>query len=310
MVSGEIRRSLGSPVVASTKPSPAEAKRPGPIDWRREHHRVRACRDRTGSRLPLRALGDGAALALGLYFAALLVWSAHLRHPGPARAGDRLDLRRAGLRLARPAAAADPAARARLAADRRRPRRLRPHPRRRRLARDRRPRAPDDRLRPLPLLRRDPDRMAPVPPLRARRRQLVGRRLHARLHLLLHRPVRARRRPLGTRPPRLPALRQAPRLAGARRPRDLHRLPRGAALDGGGSGPARRSPPDHRRRAGKRSSVGTAGALLGGPGQRQRWSPPSPRCTPPSRRWSRCSSGAGCARACGRCWRSIRWRWA
>ena len=35
---------------------------------------------------------------------------------------------------------------------------------------------------------------------------LVGRRLHARLHLLLHRPLRGRRRPLGPRQARLPAL--------------------------------------------------------------------------------------------------------
>ena len=60
----------------------------------------------------------------------------------------------------------------------------------RRLARDRRPRPPDDRLRPLRLLRPDADRMAPGAPLRPRRRALVRRRLHPRLHLLLHRPVR------------------------------------------------------------------------------------------------------------------------
>ena len=66
----------------------------------------------------------------------------------------------------------------RLAADRAGALRLRPHPRRRRLARDRRPFPSDDRLRPLRLLRRDADRMAPGPDPRARRRQLVGRRLH------------------------------------------------------------------------------------------------------------------------------------
>ena len=39
-------------------------------------------------------------------------------------------------------------------------------------------------------------------------------------------------------------------------------------------------------------------------------SPPSPRCTRPSRRWWRCSSGTGCGRAGGRCWPPTRWRWA
>ena len=134
---------------------------------------------------------------------------------------------------------------ARLAADRRRARRLRLHPRRRRLDRHRRPQRADDRLRPIRLLRRDADRMAAGAPLRRRRRALVRRRLHAHLHLVLHRPLRRRRRPLGTRPARLPALRQAPRLAGPRRPRHLHPLPRRATLDGRRRGSADQRPADH-----------------------------------------------------------------
>ena len=55
--------------------------------------------------------------------------------------------------------------------------------------------------------------------------------------------------------------------------------------------------------------VGTAG-LFSRARRASTWSPPCPRCTPPSRRWSRCSSGVASAVGCGRCWRSIRWRWA
>ena len=42
--------------------------------------------------------------------------------------------------------------------------------------------------------------------------------------------------------------------------------------------------------------VGTAGLFSEGQG-RSTWSPPCPRCTPPSRHWSRCSSGGACDRA-------------
>ena len=55
--------------------------------------------------------------------------------------------------------------------------------------------------------------------------------------------------------------------------------------------------------------VGTAGLFSKGQAA-STWSPRCPRCTPPSPRWSRCSSGGGCDRRCGRSSLSIRWRWA
>ena len=137
----------------------------------------------------------------------------------------------------------------------------------------------------------------------------LGRRLHPRLHLLLHRPVRGRRRALGPRPRRLPALHAG----------------------GWCRSPSPVSPPtssSRRRRPGWRREMGllddvdrttaegweVLGGGTAGCSRRARrastWSPRSPRCTPPSRRWWRCSSGAASARGCGRCWRCTRWRWA
>ena len=182
--------------------------------------------------------------------------------------------------LGRPPAA-DPPARPRLAADRPRPQRLRLHPRRRRLARDRRPRPPDDRLRPLPLLRRDADRMAPGPPLRARRRQLVGRRLHAHLHLLLHRPLRDSRASSG----------HATGSPSCASPSAWSRWRSPASPP---TSPSRRRRPGWRRRWGcstkstappRRAGRCSAWAPRASSPRARRastWSPPSPRCTPPS----------------------------
>ena len=65
------------------------------------------------------------------------------------------------------------------------------------------------------------------------------------LHELLHHPVRARRLALGARPRRLPALRQAARLAGDRGRHHLHPLPGRAALDGRRGRPPPHVAPDH-----------------------------------------------------------------
>ncbi len=75
---------------------------------------------------------------------------------------------------------------------------------------------------------------------------------------------------------------------------DVGLLGRGPSHHRGGLGADRR---EHRRLCSTRARRAST------------WSPPSPRCTPPSPRWWRCSSGAASALACDRCWRSIRWRW-
>ena len=198
----------------------------------------------------------------------------------------------------------------RLAADRARALRLRPHPRRRRLARDRRPRAPDDRLRPLRLLRRDADRMAAVPPLRARRRQLVGRRLHARLHLLLHRPLRPRRHPLG-RATGSPSCASPSAWSRWRSPALATYIvfPAAPPWMAGEDGPARRRPPHHLGGLGG-ARGGHRRALLQGPDERQ----PGRRRALAALRLHGPGGDVplepGAPAACGRCWRSTRWRWA
>ena len=141
-----------------------------------------------------------------------------------------------------------------------------------------------DQLR---LLRRDPDRVAAGAPLRARRRALVRRRLHPRLHLVLHRPLRHRRRPLGARPARLPALRQAARHPRARRPRDLHRSSPPRRPGWPGKKACSTASTGRPARAGKCVDLGTAAMFSQRPGRASTWSPPSPRCTPPSSRSSR-----------------------
>ncbi len=247
--------------------------------------------------------------ALALYLIAFLVWTTQY---GISTQRELVILWVCGalrLRLDRPPPAPDPAARARLAADRRRARRLRPDPRRRRLARDRRPPPDDDRRRPLPLLRPDPDRVAAGAPLRARRRQLVGRGLLGDLHLLLHRPLRARRLPLGARSARLPPLQQAPGHARDRRPDHLHPVPGVAAVDGRADGPARGGPPQHLERL-QLARRRHRRPLRARPEQRQ-----------PRRRRALAAlrlHGAGRdvplepgpARAGDRCSPPIRWRWA
>ena len=202
------------------------------------HGRIRTTPDRAAPGRPgpgtaLPALGGGALVRGrplrrrpgGLH--------RRLRDPGPARAGDRLDLRRprraprSAARRAKSSSSSSTGCRSSPCS----PSTTSPAapPTRSGIGVHFTTMIDFDQLR---LLRRDADRVAAGAPLRPRRRALVGRRLHPRLHLLLHRPLRHRRRPLGARPARLPALRQAPRHARARRPRDLHRLPRGAALDG------------------------------------------------------------------------------
>ena len=93
-----------------------------------------------------------------------------------------------------------------------------------------------------------PDRVAAGPRQRPDRCQRLGRRLHPHLHLVLHRPVRGRRRSLDPGPARVRGLRETRRDACARRRHHLHPLPRRAAVDGGGHGADRRRAPDHRRR--------------------------------------------------------------
>ena len=132
--------------------------------------------------------------------------------------------------------------------------------------------------------------------------QRVGRRLHPRLHLLLHRPLRGRRRPLGPRPARLPALRKRLVTLAAGRPRDLHRLSRRRRPGWPAKWACSTASNARPRRAGRCSASAPPGSSRTRPGRASTWSPPSPRCTPPSPRWWRCSSGAGCGRAGGRCW--------
>ena len=123
--------------------------------WANEHRRVRP--DRRPRRGPLRR-ADAAdrdrppadADRLRLRLRRL---DAALRDLDPAGAGDRLDRRRARLRVDRPLAEGDPPAGHRLAADGGAPARLRLHPRARRLVRDLPPLHDDDRLRPLRLPR-------------------------------------------------------------------------------------------------------------------------------------------------------------
>ena len=207
--------------------------------------------------------------------------------------------------------AGDPPAGHRLAADRGAPRRLRLHARRGRLARHRRPLRADDRLRPLRLLRRRP-RPSGCRRTSSTRASCTGTTS----------PSPCSTPPTSSSPSpspgvlwardRLAFLRFAKRLVTLASPAwrptspSPRRRPGWPPRTGLLSGVA----PDHRRGLGgdrrphrRRSSPRARRAST--------WSPPSPPCTPRSRPWSRSSSGAACVRWwCGRCWRSIRWRWA
>src|SRR6202042_1410622 len=129
-----------------------------------------------------------------------------LRDSRAARAGRRLGVRGARLHVAWTAVARATPARARLAADDDPAERLRLHARLGRPPRDRRPCPPDDRLRPLPVLRYDANPVAAGAREQPEGRQLARRRLHADLYVLFHRPVRRRGVPVGARPARVPAL--------------------------------------------------------------------------------------------------------
>ena len=136
--------------------------------------------------------------------------------------------------------------------------------------------------------------MAAGAPLRPRRRPLVGRRLHAHLHLLLHRPLR--RSPASSGP--------ATGSPSCASPSAWSRSPSPASPP---TSPSRRRRPGWRRKwacshdvhrttskGWEVLGVGTAGALLQGPGDRQ---PGRRRALAALRlhaRWWRCSSGAGC----------------